>query len=116
MLMNISSPCQGGLFGSLGLSSSPLFYGKREERVRRVERERDLTGFACNEGSWSLLRKLLTEGGWRGPVFPLISQNYTISRARCGVTPFVFASDEGGGRSDRHRHIPNLINEKSFDP
>lgn len=38
MLMNISSPCQGGLFGSLGLSSSPLFYGKREEsRVRRVE-------------------------------------------------------------------------------
>lgn len=86
------------------------------ELERRVERERDLTGFACNEGSWSLLRKLLTEGGWRGPVFPLISQNYTISRARCGVTPFVFASDEGGGRSDRHRHILNLINEKSFDP
>lgn len=38
MLMNISSPCQGGLFGSLGLSSSPLFYGEWEEsRVRRVE-------------------------------------------------------------------------------
>lgn len=71
MLMNISSPLsQGGLFGGGGEGEFRTLFLASVSRETGGKRERDLTGFACNEGSWSLLRKLLTEGGWWPSVSP----------------------------------------------
>lgn len=58
-------------------------------------------------------KKIADRGVECSSVFPLISQNYMISQARCAVIPFFYV---GRDYEAAVRHIRNLINEKSFDP